>query len=249
MIVLPLKSKHSFLKPKKIIDEPTIHSKKLIKSVKENTFFNPDSPNYEKVYEFAMLAVNAAINAQEIQGFSICEPPGHHAGIDFLGGFCYFNNIAEAVIQSKLKTLIIDIDGHHGNGTQNIFENNKDVFFISLHSSPNYPGTGLSSKNNILNCPLSRDCGEEIYLKTLKEAIKQALKKFLPEQIAVSAGFDTYMSDLASLGLKKNSYEKIAKIIKDTKDKINSKIFIVLEGGYSKELGELIHEFIRGFKD
>ncbi|MFW6283661.1 MAG: histone deacetylase family protein, partial [Minisyncoccales bacterium] len=172
---------------------------------------------------------------------------GHHAGKDYLGGFCYFNNIAEAVAQSNLKTLIIDIDGHHGNGTQDIFEGNEKIFYISLHQTPNYPGTGLSSDKNYLNYPLKRDCGEKIYLETLKKSISEALKIFSPEQIAVSAGFDTYKGDLASLGLEKGSYKKIAQIIRKTKEKTNSRIFAVLEGGYKENLGELIEIFVKEF--
>ncbi|MBU2562683.1 MAG: histone deacetylase [Nanoarchaeota archaeon] len=238
-----LKHHHSFIKPEIKITEPLVHTRELIKKVKERNFFNPDSPAYENIYNYAILALNSAIKAQEIQGFSLLEPPGHHAGKNFLGGFCYFNNIAEAVKQSNLKTLIMDIDGHHGNGTQDIFENDPDVFYISLHRSPLYPGTGLNSKNNILNLPLPADCGERIYLETLQKAIKKAQGNFKFKQIAISAGFDTYQGDLASLNLTKDSYRKIGKIIKKLSQKTNSRVFAVLEGGYTTNLGELIHEF------
>ncbi len=244
-----LKNKHKFIKPNNKIKEPIVHTKELIKKVKERNFYEPDSPAYNNVYDWAILALNGAIKAQEIQGFSLIEPPGHHAGKNFLGGFCYFNNIAEAVQRSKLKTLIIDIDGHHGNGTQDIFQNSKNVFYISLHRSPLYPGTGLESGINFLNYPLSFGCGEEIYIKVLKKAIEQATKNFKPEQIAVSAGFDTYQGDLASLGLKKESYKKIGGIINQLAKETNSRIFAVLEGGYSEKLGELIEGFVSGFGD
>lgn len=243
-----LKNKYNFIKPKIKIKEPSVHTKELIKKVKQRDFYEPDSPAYKNIYDYAILALNGAITAQEIQGFSLLEPPGHHAGKDFLGGFCYFNNIAEAVQQSKLKTLILDIDGHHGNGTQDIFKNLKNIFYVSLHRSPLYPGTGLKSGINFLNYPLPYNCGETIYIKTLKKSISQSLQKFKPEQIAISAGFDTYSEDLASLGLTEESYYKIGKIIKQLAKKTNSRIFAVLEGGYSKNLGELIEEFIRGIE-
>ena len=83
-------------------------------------------------------------------------------------------------------------------------KNSKDVFYISLHRNPCYPGTGLNSKKSFLNFPLPIDCGEEIYLETLKKAIKKARENFSFEQIAVSAGFDTYQDDLSSLGLEKD---------------------------------------------
>jgi acetoin utilization deacetylase AcuC-like enzyme len=243
-----LKNKYNFIKPEEKIKEPTVHTKELIRKVKERDFYEPDSPAYENIYDYAILAVNGAIKAQEIQGFSLIEPPGHHAGKDFLGGFCYFNNIAEAIQRSKLKTLILDIDGHHGNGTQDIFENNRDVFYISLHRSPLYPWTGLECGDNFLNVPLQADCGEQIYIETLNQVIQKGRENFSFEQIAVSAGFDTYQGDLASLGLKEGSYYKIGKLIKKIAKETNSKTFAVLEGGYSKKLGSLIEEFVKGFE-
>lgn len=243
-----LKNRYNFIKPKIKVRKPTVHTKELIRKVKERDFYEPDSPAYENIYDYAILAVNGAIKAQEIQGFSLIEPPGHHAGKNFLGGFCYFNNIAEAIAQSKLKTLILDIDGHHGNGTQNIFKDNKDILYISLHRSPLYPGTGLESGGNFLNYPLPFDCGEKIYLKALEKSIKKSRENFSFEQIAISAGFDTYQGDLASLGLKEESYYKTGKIIKQLAKETNSKTFAVLEGGYSKKLGVLIEQFIKGVR-
>lgn len=92
-----LKNKVEFVKPEKKINEPSIHSKELIEKVKKEDFFEPDSPAYKEIFKTAMYSLNAALTAQKIQGFSIMEPPGHHAGKNFLGGFCYFNNLAEAI--------------------------------------------------------------------------------------------------------------------------------------------------------
>lgn len=245
-----LQKKYSFIKPELKIKESIVHSKELIKAVKtgDKGHFSPDSPFREGIYEWAIQSVNGAIKAQKIQGFSLMEPPGHHAGSNFLGGFCYFNNIAEAVERSELKTLIIDIDGHHGNGTEDIFKGREDVFFISLHSSPNYPGTGFGSGKNILNFPLPLNCGSEVYFETLKKALENAKKIFKPEQVAVSAGFDTFKEDpLASLGLNEDDYYKIGEIIKELANENKAKRFAVLEGGYSRKLGILIHEFLKGF--
>ncbi len=244
-----LKNKYSFINPGDKIREPMVHTRELIKKVKERNFYEPDSPAYKNIYDWAILAVNGAIKAQQLQGFSLIEPPGHHAGKNFLGGFCYFNNIAEAVQRSKLRTLILDIDGHHGNGTQDIFENSKAIFYISLHRSPLYPGTGLKSGKNFLNYPLPSDCGEKIYIEVLKKAIQKVKQNFKFEQIAISAGFDTYRGDLASLGLKEESYHKIGKIIKHLAKETSSKTFAILEGGYTKKLGNLIHQFILGLSD
>ncbi|MFH1500967.1 MAG: histone deacetylase [archaeon] len=238
-----LRQHYKFISPKQHLQQPTVHSKELIEKVKTNTYSDPDVPNRKQAFEYAMLSINGAIKAQEQQAFALIDPPGHHASKNKLGGFCYFNNICQAIEQSKLKTLILDIDGHHGNGTEEIVRRNKEIFYISLHKSPCYPGTGYESYDNILNIPLQR-CGEEIYLSALSKAIRQIPKPFNFQQIAISAGFDTYQSDLASLGLEKSSYGKIAKIIKNLQEKNNSRIFAVWEGGYSQNIGELIHEFV-----
>jgi acetoin utilization deacetylase AcuC-like enzyme len=102
------------------------------------------------------LAAGAALGAQEIalsgeNVFSLMRPPGHHAGRDSLGGFCYFNNIAIAIAKALIKikkAVILDLDCHHGNGTQDIFLGDNRVLYISLHQSPLYPGTGLKSAKN-----------------------------------------------------------------------------------------------------
>jgi len=172
------------------------------------------------------------------------RPPGHHVGRDFLGGFCYFNNIAIAVKRSGKRTLILDIDAHHGNGTQDIFLGDPQVVYVSLHRSPLYPGTGLSSVQNCFNFPLPARCGDQVYLETLDRALDRALQDFQPEQVAISAGFDGYERDpLASLGLSIETYREIGARIA----KLGLPVFAVLEGGYVPEaLGPLIEALIRG---
>jgi len=133
-----------------------IHTHEHIRKVKENAFFDPDTPNLENIYAYASLAAGGAIQAMEkaVEGeasFSLLRPPGHHAGRGYLGGFCYFNNIAIAVakaLRKVEKVVIIDFDGHHGNGTEDIFTGEKRVLYLSLHQYPAYPGTGGKSKGN-----------------------------------------------------------------------------------------------------
>ena len=179
--------------------------------------------------------------------FSLMRPPGHHAGRDFLGGFCYFNNLAIAVakVLPKYKSAaILDIDVHHGDGTQDIFLGKKNVFYCSIHQSPFFPGTGLASEKNCLNFPLPAGTGETEYLKYLDKILEE-IKKFKPGLLAVSAGFDTYEFDpLAGLKLKKESYTKIGKMIKG----VGLPTFFVLEGGYSEDLGELVGNLISGIE-
>ncbi len=240
-----LKDRHEFLEPYPASEEDLlrVHTRRLLEAVKNLDFYDPDCPRYPNIYEYAMLSAGAAILAAKENAFSLMRPPGHHAGRDRVAGFCYFNNIAVAVKSTNKKTLILDIDGHHGDGTQEIFFNDAQVIYISLHSFPNYPGTGLYSEANCYNYPLGFYCGDEKYLKTLDEALSCVDLKGI-EQIAVSAGFDTYLKDpLASLGLSSHCYRKIGQRIAD----LNLPVFAVLEGGYCVEdLGKNIHGFLQG---
>ena len=244
---------YEFLTPHPASEEDIlkVHSADYVKKLKEESIADADTPAYEGIYEYARLAAGGALLAAEVQGFSLMRPPGHHVGRSgaALGahtrGFCYLNNIAIAVKHLNRPTLILDIDGHHGNGTQEIFQGDKDVTYISLHVYPNYPGTGLTSEFNCLNYPLWAECGEEEYLKTLREALQSVdLRRF--EMVAVSAGFDTYKGDLASLGLVEDSYRRIGSLIRS----LNKPTFFVLEGGYlGEELGRSIHNLIAGFEE
>jgi acetoin utilization deacetylase AcuC-like enzyme len=244
---------YEFLTPTLASEEDIlkVHSSDYIRRLKEGLVADADTPAYEGIYEYARLAAGGAILAAQVCGFSLLRPPGHHAGRSgaalgaYTRGFCYLNNIAIAVKRLNKPTLILDIDGHHGNGTQEIFQGEDDVTYISLHRYPNYPGTGLTSEGNCLNYPLWADCGEEEYLKTLSEALN-GVKANRFEVVAVSAGFDTYRGDLASLNLTEDSYRKIGMLI----GSLNKPTFFVLEGGYrGEELGRSIHNLIKGFEE
>ena len=240
-----------FLEPEPAKEEDIriVHTKELIGSVKNLDFFDADTPALAGIFDYACLSAGAAIMAMELSlsgkpAFSLLRPPGHHAGRNFLGGFCYFNNLAVAVQKAILlgkKVAILDIDCHHGNGTQDIFLGRKDALYVSLHQVPLYPGTGLKSDKNCLNYPLKPGTGEKEYLDKLKEAILK-IKKFSPDLLGISAGFDTYKDDpLTDIGLEIESYGKIKELIVAS----NIPYFCVLEGGYSFDLQYCIYEFLR----
>ena len=228
-----------------------VHDEEYIWNLKKGLVEDPDTPAYENIYEFAKLSAGGALLAAKINGFSLMRPPGHHAGKygPAMGirsrGFCYLNNIAIAVKSLNKPTLILDIDGHHGNGTQEIFQGDEKVIYVSLHRHPHYPGTGTRSEKNIFNFPLPADCGEKTYLSTFEKALKKIEEKKV-ELVAVSAGFDTHRNDLASLGLTTNSYLKIGKKIAELK----KPTFWILEGGYKGEKnGFDIDRLLTGFEE
>jgi acetoin utilization deacetylase AcuC-like enzyme len=222
-----------------------VHAPELVRRVETGDFFDPDCPAYPKIEYYARLSAGGAILAQKVRGFSLMRPPGHHAGPNFLGGFCYYNNIAIAVELSGLKTLIVDIDGHHGNGTQAAFFGSQKVTYISLHRMYNYPGTGQESQGNCLNFPLPPRCGKRLYIETLERALEAAGRDY--RQLAISAGFDTYKDDpLASLGLEVDTYYDIGYILGE----LGLPTFAVLEGGYVPEImGPAAEALITGLEE
>jgi len=234
-----LKAKgYEFLTPEPASEEQLlrVHDDDYVWRVKKGLVEDGDTPAYDNIFEYARLSAGGAILAAKIKGFSLMRPPGHHCGRSgaALGaatrGFCYFNNIAIAVKCLDKPTLILDIDGHHGNGTQEIFQGDKEVTYVSLHKHPNYPGTGNVSEANYLNFPLPPDCGDESYLKILDKALHMISSRTF-EVVAVSAGFDTHAGDLASLGLTEKGYEDIGRRI----GALKRPTFFALEGGYSGE--------------
>jgi len=244
---------YEFITPEPAREEDLlkVHDQEYIELLKRGAIEDPDTPAYENIYEYAKLSAGAAILAAEIQGFSLMRPPGHHAGRygialgAYTKGFCYINNIAVAVKHLDRTTLILDIDGHHGNGTQEIFHGDPKVVYVSLHRHPHYPGTGAYSEDNCLNFPLPADCGEAVYLKTLEEALRKVDMQKI-EVIAVSAGFDAYAGDLASLGLTEKTYKRIGEILAS----FRKPTFFILEGGYIGEnIGKCTDEMLKPFSE
>jgi len=250
-----LRGEYEFVEPKPASQQDllTVHSREYvdwIKNAKAPSYFDGDTPAPENIYEYALLSAGAALLAAQSHGFSLMRPPGHHAGRNgrAMGaatlGFCYFNNIAIAVKKLDLPTLILDIDGHHGNGTQEAFQGDPKVSFISLHRHPTYPGTGLTSQGNCLNFPLPYSTGDSLYLKTLEQALSQVDMANV-EVVAISAGFDAHQGDLASLGLTYKGYREIGRRV----GALKKPVFGVLEGGYVGEcVGRDLHELISGIE-
>ena len=189
-----------------------------------------------------ITAIDGVQNKVFKNAFCNVRPPGHHSNQNKAAGFCILNNVAIGAkyLLNKYnynKIAIIDFDVHHGNGTQDIFYNNKNVLFISTHQYPYYPGTGSDKEkgnfNNICNIPLPAGTNSEEYLNAFEFALKR-LNKFQPEFILISAGFDGHVSDpLAQFKLGTEDYYEITKRLLETSKKFtNGKVVSILEGGY-----------------
>ncbi len=187
-------------------------------------------------------AIDGVQNREFKNAFCSVRPPGHHCSQNKAAGFCILNNVAIGAkyLLNKYKykkIAIVDFDVHHGNGTQDIFYDNKNVLFISTHQYPYYPGTGSDKEkgkfNNICNIPLPAGTNSEEYLNAFEFALNK-LKKFQPEFILISAGFDGHKADpLAQLKLDTNDYYEITRRIMETsKNFSNGKVVSILEGGY-----------------
>jgi acetoin utilization deacetylase AcuC-like enzyme len=245
---------YSFIEPSPCTEDDILlaHSAGLLESVKNGSFFDFDTPPHPGIYEHARLSAGSAIEAalgclNGEKTFSLMRPPGHHATKNNLGGFCYFNSIAIASLRAKEKAgkvAIIDFDCHHGNGTEDIFLGRKDFFYLSLHQSPLYPGTGQRSRENCSNYPLPADTSPDEYLAVFETGLKE-VSFFNPDMIAVSAGFDSYVRDpITNLSLEKDTYRLIGEMIAALK----KPTFSVLEGGYSKDLAECIYQYLTGLE-
>ena len=212
-------------------------------SLDGDTIISPGSK--EATFDAAasiITAIDGVQNKEFKNAFCSVRPPGHHCNQNKAAGFCILNNVAIGakylLKKYKYKRIaIIDFDVHHGNGTQDIFYDNKNVLFISTHQYPYYPGTGSEKEkgkfNNICNIPLPAGTNSEKYLNAFEFALKK-LRDFKPEFILISAGFDGHNDDpLAQFKLDTDDYYKITKRILETSKKFsNGKVVSILEGGY-----------------
>ena len=189
--------------------------------------------------------------------YSLCRPPGHHASERLFGGYCYFNNAALAAkrLRKSGRVAILDIDFHHGNGTQDFFYDDRKVLFISIHGDPReyYPFfTGFSAEKGFgdgygynMNIPLATGTEWGEYRKVLEETAIPRLRKFKPSVLIVSAGFDTYLSDpVGTFSLTTEDYRAMGGLI----GALDLPTMVVQEGGYEEtSLGSNVKAFLDGF--
>ena len=205
-------------------------------------------------------AADDLINQDKKRIFCAVRPPGHHAETRRANGFCFINNVAVTAryLQNnyKIKKIaIIDFDVHHGNGTQEIFYNDSNIFYGSIHEFPLFPGTGSNEEvgvGNIFNAPILSGTNGKIFIDVLEKKILHNLDKFKPEIILLSSGFDAHKRDpLAHITLESHDYYKLTKkIVEIANIHCNGKIISFLEGGYDLEaLYESIKEHFLGLAE
>jgi acetoin utilization deacetylase AcuC-like enzyme len=201
-------------------------------------------------HEAALRAAGAVVRAVDDvasgkikNAFCAVRPPGHHAPADRAMGFCLFNNVAIGAFHARNirvseRIAVIDFDVHHGNGTEDIFWNDADLFYASTHQMPLYPGTGARDERgvaqNILNVPLTPYSGSDAFRAAMSNAILPAVESFKPDFIFISAGFDAHKSDpLAQLELTENDFGwATARICELAKKACEGRVVSTLEGGY-----------------
>jgi acetoin utilization deacetylase AcuC-like enzyme len=215
---------------------------------------------WESAYWSAQTALTAleAVLAGERAAFALCRPPGHHAGADYLGGYCHINSAAVVAQAARdrgcERVAILDVDYHHGNGTQDIFYARGDVLFASIHADPrtDYPffwghadekGEG-EGEGATLNLPLPRGTAIDTYERALATAL-EAIARFGPDLLVVSYGADTYEHDpISQFRLRTADYTRLASRIAS----LCVPSVVVMEGGYAVDaLGSNVCAFLQGF--
>ena len=240
--------------PTKASDEQILraHLPEILARLKIPEDFDADTPFFENISDYARASVAAGLDALKFARngenvFSLMRPPGHHATREQSMGFCYLNNIAIAVLEALAtganRVAVFDFDVHHGNGTEDILLNREGIAFLSIHQFPAYPGTGKKNLGkNCFNYPVAPSAPRETYRATLARALAD-LKNFSPDLIAVSAGFDAYARDpLAQGTLLAEDFYWLGKELRALK----IPFFSLLEGGYSRDLPELIFAYLKG---
>lgn len=188
-------------------------------------------------------AVDMVMQGEAMNAFCAIRPPGHHAQSNRAMGFCLFNNVAAGAAWARrrwglTRVAVVDFDVHHGNGTQEIFERNADLFYASTHQAPFYPGTGATSETgiagNIVNAPLPAGADGADFRAAMRERILPALDAFQPELILISAGFDAHYNDpLAGLALREEDFVWATRAIMAIADAhCLGRVVSALEGGY-----------------
>jgi len=250
------------VEPAELADIAAVHNEQQVRKVETlaasgggwvdpDTFVMPPSLVAAQCAVGAGLqAMNDVLTGDANNAFVIVRPPGHHATSQRSMGFCLFNTGAIATDWAiragrAQRVAIVDIDVHHGNGTQEIFYGRPDVLYYSTHQYPFYPGTGRVEDTGVddgsgatINVPLMAGCGDATFLGATDGVLIPALRRFRPDAILVSIGFDAHWADpLAQMRLSLQGYGQIVMRIKGLADEVcHGRLILLLEGGYDLQV-------------
>jgi acetoin utilization deacetylase AcuC-like enzyme len=225
--------------------------------------YETTTPITEGTFDAARAAVDIALTSTSLvlrQGdsvYGLCRPPGHHAPRALYGGYCFFNNAAiaahHAVVETGSRVTVLDVDYHHGNGTQQIFYDRDDVQYVSLHGDPSraYPyvtgfaderGTGRGT-GSTLNVPLAAGTDDDAFLVALAGAV-EAITAFGPDLLVVSLGVDTYHNDpISDLAITEDGFRRQGELIA----RLALPTVVLQEGGYDVDaIGDNVRQFLLG---
>jgi acetoin utilization deacetylase AcuC-like enzyme len=216
--------------------------------IEADTVVSPGSVDVAALAAGAGLAaVDAVLSGKSLRALCLVRPPGHHALPDSAMGFCLFNNVAlaaaHAVRQHGLnRVLVVDFDVHHGNGTQDAFYGSSEIYFLSIHRSPFYPGTGAAHETGTgrglgtkFNVPVRFGIPRRDYLEQFQSALEDVVARSRPELLLLSAGFDAHRADpVGSLGLETEDFEPVTRLLVEAANAYcQGRIVSLLEGGYN----------------
>jgi acetoin utilization deacetylase AcuC-like enzyme len=244
-----------WVQPPAEVDEAALlraHAPALLERLPQAYDFDMDTPAYPGIDTHARRSVAGALHALACarrgeRVFSLLRPPGHHATRSKAMGFCYLNSAAIATLAARAdgvdKVAVFDFDVHHGNGTEDILVDQPGCAFFSIHQFPAYPGTGRRNRgSNCFNFVVPPSTSREGYHEVAERAL-EGLIKFKPDLVCVSAGFDAYVRDpLCQQRLEVEDFHWYGRAFR----LLGVPLFSLLEGGYSDDLPELIHAYLRG---
>jgi acetoin utilization deacetylase AcuC-like enzyme len=233
-----------------------VHPREYVEAVREHSergqAFDLDTPTSPGTFEAALRGAGGAcalaealLTGGERTGFSCLRPPGHHAERATAMGFCLFANVAIAARHAldalgAERVLVVDWDVHHGNGTNALFHDSREVLFVSIHQWPFWPGTGEltdvgegDGEGYSINLPVPAGTGEAAFLSLVEHIVVPVARRYRPDLILISAGYDAHRHDpLGGLALDTSSYGGMSARLRALGDELGAPVGAVLEGGY-----------------